>query len=128
MAPVEDDPDMLAAILRLLKSLLEGLSFITPWLLPAFFGALAGSRGKDRRKHGFWGWVNAVFWATIAGAGLAPLAAHFSGAPEAMTNSVAFLIGLLGYDRTNHIRAMLRARKILKENEDDGDRNEGGDV
>ena len=117
MAPVEDDPGMWATIIKTAR---EALSFVLPWLLPSLLGTLAASRFKCRRKLGFWGWVNAVFWSTVAGAGLAPLVAHISGVPESLTNSLAFLIGILGFNKTDSLRAILQARKVLK--------GEGGDV
>ena len=101
-----------------IKNAREAFSFISPWLVPALLGALASSRGSCRRKLGFWGWINALCWATVTGAGLAPLVAHVSGVPEGLTNSLAFLVGFVGLHKTDSIRLMLQARKALKGNVD----------
>ncbi|MDL2315699.1 hypothetical protein LJC59_01260 [Desulfovibrio sp. OttesenSCG-928-A18] len=111
---------MWSLAIKALRGLWDGVSFAAPYFAPAFLGALAGARKKDRRKMGFCGWAIAIFWSTVAGAGLAPLATHFIGAPEGLGQSVAFLIALVGYDKTNAIRSLYRVRKEVKDGGENG--------
>ncbi len=115
MSPVEDNPDMWSAVMRYLRPLYESLAWALPFLLPALFGTLARSSGAEQRKMSRWQWVNAIFWATVTGAGLAPLAAYYTGAPDKLVYSIAFLLGILAYDKTNNVAGIIRrAREVLQ--------------
>ena len=94
------------------KSLYGGVAFALPYILPAFLGTLAGAK-YDQRKMSKGEWLSAAFWTTVTGAILAPLAAHYTSLPEPLSNSMAFLLCLVGYNRTNNVLGVIKRMKSV---------------
>lgn len=103
LPPEMGDSDVWASILRAIKQICEGLSFATPFIGPAFLGAiLSVSRKAYRHKSKIY-WFSAVAWSTLAGALLAPLFSHTFGIPLEAAGSSASFIALIGHEALNMI-------------------------
>lgn len=98
MSPVEDDPAMWAALCKFFRQVMDGLSFTTPFIGPAFIGALLSVTRKSYRKKGVAYWASAVCWSTAAGAVLTPAFAHLVGISGDIAGSAAALVAILGHE------------------------------
>ena len=103
MSPVEDDPSIWAILLKPLKLVADSLSFTTPFLGPAFVGAVLSTMRKSYRKKGKMYWFSAVSWSTAAGAMLTPLFAHLAGIPENVAGSTAAFVAIMGHEALGFI-------------------------
>ena len=115
MSPVEDDPAVWALLAKFFRQIVEGLSFATPFVGPAFIGAVLAASRKSYRKKGGVYWVSAVFWSTAAGAVLAPIFAHVAGFPETVCGSVAALVAILGHEGIGFLFHKVGADALAKE-------------
>ena len=97
MSPVEDDPDMWAALMRAMQQVTAPLSPLLPFLAPAFVGSLIGAGFKRYWKKGVWNFVSMVVWSTATGAVLTPLFTHMMSLPDTVSVSAASFIGIFGH-------------------------------
>lgn len=110
MTPLEDDPGIWAALMRLLRPIGDSMAYVMPFLAPAFLGALLGAWRGDRRNKGRWHWLSLVAWSMAAGAGFAPLFMHLFGLPESVAGSAACALAFFGKDGTDMIRRVLASK------------------
>lgn len=96
--PEPGDVDVFAAFLRWIRSVAEGLLYTTPFIGPAFLGAVLSATRKSYRDKGVFYWISAVMWSTAAGAILTPAFAKLAGLDSEVAGSSAALVALLGHE------------------------------
>lgn len=115
MSQTGDDMNVLNTIWSGIRGAYESVAWIFPFLIPALLGTLARAHGIEQRKMTKTQWLSAVVWTAIIGAGLAPLAAHYSGAPDRLIYPIAFFLGIIAYEKTNSIAGLLKRFKQVKD-------------
>ena len=101
MSPVEDDPAVWAAMCKFFRQIADGLSFTTPFVGPAFLGAVCNAIWRKHFRKGVIYLASAVLSSTLAGSVLTPLFAHVAGFPDNVTGSTAAFVAILGYEAIN---------------------------
>ena len=125
MSPVEDDPAVWSVIVAYVakfgRQVADSLSFTTPFIGPAFIGAVLSVSRKSYRNKGAVYWSSAVSWSTAAGAVLTPIFAHTAGFPDSVSGSTAALVAILGHEGIGFLFRKVGAddalRKHLEEEE-----------
>ena len=115
MSQTGDDMNVWNTFIQGLKTCCEGISWIAPLLLPSFLGAMAGAYGLRQRKMTRGQVLSAIFWTTVIGAGLAPLAVHYTGAPDKLVYPISFFFGIIAYEKTNNITGIFMRFKQAKD-------------
>lgn len=103
MSPIEDDPTVWAVMAKFCRQIIDSLSFCTPFIGPAFLGALLNAIWRKHLRRGIVYLLNAIFSSTMAGAVLTPLFAHVSNFPEGVSGSTAAFVAIIGYEAINRI-------------------------
>lgn len=98
MSPVEDDPALWAVLVKFFRQIMDGLAFTTPFIGPAFVGAVLSATRKSYRDKGAAYWISAVCWSTAAGAVLTPAFARLAGLDGDIAGSTAALVAILGHE------------------------------
>lgn len=94
---------MWAAIAKFFRQIIDGLAFCTPFIGPAFLGAILNAIWRKHLRRGVTYLLSAIFSSTVAGAVLTPLFAHVGNFPESASGSTAAFVAIIGYEAINRI-------------------------
>ena len=110
MTPMEDDPNVWEAAMRIFRMLHDSVGSFFVYAMPAFVGAVVGAFRKDRRKKKKRLLVLSILMSWLVGCGITPLFAHVFGIPETVAGSLAFFLGYWGIEGLDVLWAMLKQR------------------
>ncbi len=110
MAPIENNPDGMEAVMRAIKAAFEWFASFSGLVIPALAGAVVGAFRQDRRKRGRRLLISSIVMSAACGCGLAPLISHLLSLPPNVASSLAFFLGIWGLKGLEVVEHVVRSK------------------